>query len=209
MKYGGNAMTAEGDAGFARDVVLMHSVGLRPVVVHGGGPQITELMSRLGKEATFRNGLRVTDAESLEITRMVLVGKVNRELVGAINRHGPLAVGVSGEDAGLIEARRRDPELGFVGDVATINPALLERLLAERLIPVVATIGVDEEGRPTTSTPTRSPAPSPRPSRPRRSSSSPTSTACAATSTRPPASSRTAPAPSSACSSTRVSSRAA
>ena len=93
MKYGGNAMTAEGDAGFARDVVLMHSVGLRPVVVHGGGPQITELMSRLGKEATFRNGLRVTDAESLEITRMVLVGKVNRELVGAINRHGPAGGG--------------------------------------------------------------------------------------------------------------------
>ena len=89
----------------------------------------------------------MTDAESLEITRMVLVGKVNRELVGAINRHGPLAVGVSGEDAGLIHARRRDPELGFVGDVATINPALLERLLAERLIPVVATIGVDEEGQ--------------------------------------------------------------
>jgi acetylglutamate kinase len=147
VKYGGNAMTAEGDAGFARDIVLMHSVGIRPVVVHGGGPQITELMARLGKEATFRNGLRVTDAESLEITRMVLVGKVNRELVGAINRHGPLAVGVSGEDAGLIEARRRDPELGFVGDVATVNPALLQRLLAERLIPVVATIGVDPEGQ--------------------------------------------------------------
>ena len=147
VKYGGNAMTAEGDAGFARDVVLMHSVGLRPVVVHGGGPQITELMARLGKEATFRNGLRVTDAESLEITRMVLVGKVNRELVGAINRYGPLAVGLSGEDAWLIGARLRDPELGFVGDVTTINPALLDRLLAERLIPVVATIGVDEEGQ--------------------------------------------------------------
>jgi acetylglutamate kinase len=115
--------------------------------VHGGGPQITDLMARLGKEATFRNGLRVTDAESLEITRMVLVGKVNRELVGAINRHGPLAVGVSGEDAGLIQARLRDPELGFVGDVATIKPALLLRLLAERLIPVVATIGVDDEGQ--------------------------------------------------------------
>ena len=117
------------------------------VVVHGGGPQITDMMSRLGKTAEFRNGLRVTDAESLEITRMVLVGKVNRELVADINRHGPLAVGVSGEDAGLITASPRDPELGFVGDVAAVNPSLLRRLLEQDLIPVIATIGVDRDGQ--------------------------------------------------------------
>jgi len=148
VKYGGNAMQPGGGAAeFAEDIVLMHSVGLKPVVVHGGGPQITDMMSRLGKTAEFRNGLRVTDAESLEITRMVLVGKVNRELVADINRHGPLAVGVSGEDAGLITASPRDPELGFVGDVASVNPSLLLRLLEQDLIPVIATIGVDPDGQ--------------------------------------------------------------
>jgi acetylglutamate kinase len=147
VKYGGNAMGPDTERLFAEDIVLMHSVGLKPVVVHGGGPQITELMNRLGKKAEFRDGLRVTDAESLEITRMVLVGKVNRELVASINRHGPVAVGVSGEDAGLIRASQHDPELGFVGDVEAVNPALLHRLLAEDLIPVIATIGVDEGGQ--------------------------------------------------------------
>jgi len=148
VKYGGNAMSPGGGAAqFAEDIVLMQSVGLKPVVVHGGGPQITEMMSRLGKKAEFRNGLRVTDAESLEITRMVLVGKVNRELVADINRHGPLAVGVSGEDAGLITATPHDPELGFVGDVAAVNPSILLRLLEQDLIPVIATIGVDGSGQ--------------------------------------------------------------
>ncbi len=148
VKYGGNAMNPGGGAAqFAEDIVLMQSVGLKPVVVHGGGPQITEMMGRLGKKAEFRNGLRVTDAESLEITRMVLVGKVNRELVSDINRHGPLAVGVSGEDAGLITAVLHDPDLGFVGDVAHINPSLLLRLLEQDLIPVIATIGVDDTGQ--------------------------------------------------------------
>ncbi|MDH4145556.1 MAG: acetylglutamate kinase [Acidimicrobiia bacterium] len=147
VKYGGNAMTPEADAAFAADIVLMHSVGILPVVVHGGGPQISDLMARLGKTPTFVDGLRVTDAESLDITRMVLVGKVNRELVASINRHGPLAVGVSGEDAGTIVASPRDPALGFVGNVAAVNPALLRRLLAEGLIPVVATIGVDDGGQ--------------------------------------------------------------
>ncbi len=148
VKYGGNAMHPGGGAAqFAEDIVLMHSVGLKPVVVHGGGPQITDLMQRLGKTAEFRNGLRVTDAESLEITRMVLVGKVNRELVSDINRHGPLAVGVSGEDAGLITATQHDPALGFVGDVASVNPTILTRLLEQDLIPVIATIGVDDGGQ--------------------------------------------------------------
>jgi acetylglutamate kinase len=117
------------------------------VVVHGGGPQISDLMERLGKVPEFRDGQRVTDAETVDIARMVLVGKVNREIVSAINVHGPLAVGVSGEDAGLILAGARHPDLGFVGDVHAVNPALLERLLAEDLIPVVSTIGADATGQ--------------------------------------------------------------
>jgi acetylglutamate kinase len=148
VKYGGNAMVDPALAAtFAEDIVLMRSVGIRPVVVHGGGPQISELMERLGKVPEFRDGQRVTDAETVDIARMVLVGKVNREIVGAINVHGPLAVGVSGEDAGLIVAEARDPELGFVGDVESVRPAILERLLAEELIPVVSTIGADETGQ--------------------------------------------------------------
>lgn len=148
VKYGGNAMVDPVLAAqFAEDVVLMHSVGIRPVIVHGGGPQITELMARLGKTAEFIDGHRVTDAESLEITRMVLVGKVNREIVALINNHGPIAVGVSGEDAGLLLASERHPELGFVGDVEAVNPHIILRLLAEDLVPVVSTIGSDGSGQ--------------------------------------------------------------
>ncbi len=148
VKYGGNAL-GDGSAlaDFASDIVLMRSVGMRPLVVHGGGPQIGELMSRLGKQPEFRQGLRVTDAETLDIARMVLVGKVNRDIVAAINVHGPLAVGVSGEDAGLIRATPLDPALGFVGDITKVGPELLLRLLAEDLVPVVATIGTDETGQ--------------------------------------------------------------
>ena len=148
VKYGGNAMVDPSLATtFAEDIVLMHSVGMRPVVVHGGGPQISDLMGRLGKEPEFRDGLRVTDAETIDIARMVLVGKVNRDIVGAINRHGPLAVGVSGEDAHLIRAEARHPDLGFVGDVDSVNPVILDRLLAEEVIPVVSTIGADASGQ--------------------------------------------------------------
>lgn len=151
VKYGGNALAGDRNdealASFASDVVLMRSVGMRPLVVHGGGPQIGELMQRLGKVPEFVDGLRVTDAETLDIARMVLVGKINRDIVSAVNVHGPLAVGVSGEDAGLISAEARDPALGFVGDVVSVNPDLLNRLLAENLIPVVATIGTDETGQ--------------------------------------------------------------
>jgi acetylglutamate kinase len=158
VKYGGHARapySADGSAGpadaalasFAQDIALMRTVGMRPLVVHGGGPQIGELMARLGKRPEFRNGLRVTDAETLDIARMVLVGKVNRDIVSAINVHAPLAVGLSGEDAGLILASARDPELGFVGDVAEVNPAILQRLLNEELVPVLATIGSDTAGQ--------------------------------------------------------------
>ena len=148
VKYGGNAIGDDDAlAGFASDVALMRSVGMRTVVVHGGGPQIGDLMARLGKVPEFREGLRVTDADTLDIARMVLVGKVNRDIVSAINVHGPLAVGLSGEDAGLITASARSPELGFVGDVAAVNASIIERLLAEDLIPVVATIGASPEGQ--------------------------------------------------------------
>ncbi|MDQ3980266.1 MAG: acetylglutamate kinase, partial [Actinomycetota bacterium] len=148
VKYGGAAMADDKLAAlFAQDVVLMRSVGMRPVVVHGGGPQIGVLMNRLGKTPEFRDGLRVTDADTLDIARMVLVGKVNRDIVAAVNVHGPLAVGLSGEDAGLITAAARDPALGFVGDVVAVNSSIVERLLAQELIPVVATIGTDTEGQ--------------------------------------------------------------
>ena len=134
-------------ASFAEDVVLMRAVGMLPVVVHGGGPQIGELMARLGKVTEFRNGLRVTDAETLDIARMVLVGKVNRDIVSAINVHGPLAVGLSGEDANLITAAPGHADLGFVGHVSVVDPTMLQRLVAEGLIPVVATIAADEKGQ--------------------------------------------------------------
>ena len=161
VKYGGNALNGAADpagddpaggvsealASFAQDVVLMRAVGILPVVVHGGGPQIGALMARLGKEAEFRDGLRVTDAETLDIARMVLVGKVNRDIVSAINVHGPLAVGMSGEDANLITAAQSDVDLGFVGHVSEVDPTMLQRLVAEGIIPVVATIGADEAGQ--------------------------------------------------------------
>ena len=153
VKFGGNARADEPEAAaaalaqFAEDVVLMRSVGMLPVVVHGGGPQIGSMMARLGKVPEFRDGMRVTDAETLEIARMVLVGKVNREIVSAFNVHGALAVGLSGEDANLITAVARPGELGFVGDVEGVDPSLIERLLAQGLIPVVATIAADAAGQ--------------------------------------------------------------
>jgi len=148
IKYGGSAMEDPALADlFAQDVVLMRLVGMNPVVVHGGGPQISDLMRRLGKEPEFVDGLRVTDAETVDIVRMALVGKVNREIVAAVNQHGSYAVGLSGEDAGLITVGPRDERLGFVGDVRRIDPAILQRLLREELIPIVATVGVDEAGQ--------------------------------------------------------------
>ena len=148
VKFGGNAMVDPDLARtFAQDLVMLRSVGIKPVVVHGGGPQIGQLLGRLGKESEFRDGLRVTDAETLDVARMVLVGKVGRDIVGSINMHGAYAVGMSGEDGGLIRAEIRDPDLGFVGDVVEVNPSIVNRLLSEDLIPVVSSIGVDASGQ--------------------------------------------------------------
>ncbi len=148
VKFGGNAMgDPELFAQFASDVVLMHRVGMRPVVVHGGGPQIDEWLEKLGKESEFVGGRRVTDAETLEIAQMVLMGKVNTDIVTALNGFGPLALGLAGTDAHLLEAEVHDPELGFVGAVRKVNPELIVRTLAMDLIPVIATIGVDLDGQ--------------------------------------------------------------
>ena len=148
VKFGGNAMIDPALAhSFAADVVLLRAVGVRPVVVHGGGPQIGALLERLGKQSEFRDGLRVTDAETLDVARMVLSGQVGRELVTAINRHTAVAVGLSGEDAGLILATQRDESLGYVGDVVDVNRTILDTLLDGGFIPVVSTIGADRHGQ--------------------------------------------------------------
>jgi acetylglutamate kinase len=149
VKYGGNALDGGSDlAKFAEDIVLMHTVGVRPVVVHGGGPQITDLLKRLGMTTEFRNGMRVTDAETMVAARMVLIGQVNPTIVAAINAHGSVAVGVSGEDGGLLRAEALDPELGFAGKVKEVRPLLLHRLLDDGFVPVVATVGVGDDGQP-------------------------------------------------------------
>ena len=148
VKFGGNAMVdPDLFKTFARDIVLMHSVGIKPIVVHGGGPQIGALLAKVGKETEFVDGLRVTDAETLDVVRMVLAGKVGRDIVSEINVHGPLAVGVSGEDAGLIRAEPYSDDHGFVGRVVDVNPDIVHRLLGEGLIPVISTIGSDENGQ--------------------------------------------------------------
>jgi len=148
VKFGGNAMIdPDLSRTFAEDIVLLRSVGLKPVVVHGGGPQIGALLDRLGKASEFIDGLRVTDAETLDVARMVLVGKVGRDIVGEINVHGAYAVGLSGEDGGLIEAVIGNPELGFVGEIVKVNPNIVHRILAEDMIPVVSTIGSDGKGQ--------------------------------------------------------------
>ena len=151
VKLGGAAIDKEVDRALAQDVLLLRSVGVRVVLVHGGGPQVDAMMRRVGKEPEFREGLRVTDAETLEIVRMVLVGKINRDLVSTINREAldePVAVGVSGEDAGLLTVTPRESSLGFVGDVSFVRESVLQRLLDEGLAPVVSTIGADETGQP-------------------------------------------------------------
>ena len=151
VKYGGNALAGSSDddalALFAQDIVLMHTVGIKCVVVHGGGPQINEMLARLGIQSSFHQGLRVTDAATMEVVRMVLSGRVNPELVAAINVHGNLAVGLSGQDGRTLQTVPIDEALGFVGDVERVRPQLIEGLLADGFIPVVSTIGADTEGR--------------------------------------------------------------
>ena len=160
IKYGGNAMVDETlKSGFARDVVLMKLVGINPVVVHGGGPQIGRLLERIGKESTFVDGMRVTDSETMDVVEMVLGGLVNKEIVNLITRHGGRAVGLTGKDGDLIRARklriRRDsPELdvpeiidiGHVGEVQSIDASIVDMLVGGDFIPVIAPIGVGEDG---------------------------------------------------------------
>ena len=154
IKYGGNAMIDDDlKAAFAQDMVFLRLAGLRPVVVHGGGPQITSMLDRLGMEGEFRGGLRVTSPDTMDVVRMVLVGQVGRELVGLINQHGPYAVGMSGEDARLFTAARRTAtvdgeavDVGLVGDVVGVNPEAVLDLINAGRIPVVSTVAPDADG---------------------------------------------------------------
>lgn len=154
VKYGGNAMTDDAlKAAFAQDIVFLRYAGLRPVVVHGGGPQIAAMLSRLDLHSEFKGGLRVTTPEVMDVVRMVLTGQVGRELVGLLNQHGPVAVGLSGEDAQLLGARKRtvqvggeEVDLGLVGEVEQVNPAALQDILDAGRIPVVSTIAPDLDG---------------------------------------------------------------
>ncbi len=155
IKYGGSAMLEEGLRNhFAQDIVLMKFVGLRPVVVHGGGPQIGETLKRLGKETSFVHGLRVTDAETMEVVEMVLAGKLNKELVQLVSEHGGKAVGLSGKDGALIRARKlimekaagKVEDLGFVGEVDEVNADIISVLDKSMFIPIIAPIGVGEKG---------------------------------------------------------------
>lgn len=156
VKYGGNAMTDEPlQRAFAEDIVFLHYAGLRPVVVHGGGPQITAHLDRLGIESVFESGHRVTTPETMDVVRMVLVGQVQREIVGLINDHGPLSIGLSGEDGNLFTAEPHhltvdgeQLDLGMVGDVAHVEPGIVEGLVADGRIPVVSSVarGAREDG---------------------------------------------------------------
>jgi acetylglutamate kinase len=154
LKYGGNAMIDEDlRLAFAQDVVFLRYAGLRPVVVHGGGPQISAHLDRLGMQSTFAAGLRVTTKETMDVVRMVLTGQVNREIVGLINAHGPFAVGMSGEDANLLTARRMHAEvggeqvdLGQVGEVVAVNPGAVQALIADGRVPVISSVARSESG---------------------------------------------------------------
>jgi acetylglutamate kinase len=155
IKYGGHAMSDEAlRLAFAQDLVFLRYAGLRPVVVHGGGPQITEQLDRLGVPTTFAAGLRVTTPEAMDVVRMVLSGKVNKDLVALINRHGPFAIGLSGEDAGTFTAIRKaaivdgEPvDIGMVGEIVATNPGAIEALLADGRIPVVSSVAGGEDGQ--------------------------------------------------------------
>jgi acetylglutamate kinase len=154
IKYGGHAMTAaELRAGFAQDLVFLRRAGLRPVVVHGGGPQVTGHLDRLGIESVFTAGLRVTTEETIDVVRMVLNGKVNKDIVGLINRHGPYAVGLSGEDANLFTAERKYAtvdggfvDIGLVGEITDVDPSMVTALLDDGRIPIVSSIARSADG---------------------------------------------------------------
>lgn len=151
VKYGGNALAGTSDhdalALFAEDIVLMHTVGIRPVVVHGGGPQINDMLAKLNITSTFSHGLRVTDAETMQVVQMVLNGQVNPQIVSAINIHGNVAVGVSGIDGRTLQVTARKKELGFVGDIDKVRPHVIQGLLDDGFVPVLSTIGVDKDGQ--------------------------------------------------------------
>ena len=150
IKYGGNAMTDEAlKESVTKDIVLLHYVGMRPVVVHGGGPEINGLMDRVGKKPDFVNGLRVTDAETMELVEMVLAGKTNKSIVSLINQQGGRAVGLSGKDANLLVAEKTKPggvDIGQVGAVVEVNTGIIETLISQGYIPVIASVAVGSEG---------------------------------------------------------------
>ncbi len=150
IKYGGAAMKdAELRASFAVDVVLLKHIGVRPVIVHGGGPQIGSTLERLGKESRFEDGLRVTDDETMEVVEMVLGGRVNREIVDLVQRGGAQAVGLTGSDGSMLRVRRKTPggrDLGRVGEVETVEPAAIRAVTEAGFVPVIAPIGVGEDG---------------------------------------------------------------
>lgn len=147
IKYGGNAMTSsELKPGFAQDIVLLKYVGISPVVVHGGGPQIGSMLERLGIETHFVRGMRVTDERTMDVVEMVLVGKINKEIVALINSHGGRAVGLSGKDGGLVIAEKLSQEMGMVGRVVEVNPKVIEALTAGNFIPVIAPVAAGPNG---------------------------------------------------------------
>lgn len=157
IKYGGQAMVSDDfKKSVIMDIILLKYIGINPILVHGGGAEVTRMLERLGKGAVFANGLRVTDAETMEIVEMVLVGKVNKEIVGLVNGHGGKAVGLSGKDANLLVAKRRPPEkvngsdlvvdLGYVGDIVQVNPGVLQTLSSQGYIPVISSVAVGQDG---------------------------------------------------------------
>ena len=147
VKYGGNAMLNEElKQAVMKDIVLLHTIGINIVLVHGGGPEINKMLERVGKESKFVDGLRYTDAETMEIVQMVLTGKLNKDIVGILLHKGGKAIGLSGVDSGLLRAKKTDKDLGFVGDVTEVNPDILTTLLDQNFIPVVSTVALGEDG---------------------------------------------------------------
>ena len=147
VKYGGNAMLNEElKQAVMEDIVLLNTIGIKVVLVHGGGPEINHMLERVGKESKFVDGLRYTDAETMEIVQMVLTGKLNKDIVGILLQKGGKAIGLSGVDSGLLRAKKTEKDLGFVGEVTEVNPKILETLLAQDFIPVVSTVALGEQG---------------------------------------------------------------